>query len=109
MLFRSAVLPEAVRADSFQEEGFLIHARERLKVISLSPTDILSNIVFGSSSDTSLPYSKKMKQMIYRNSYMMPEIAVIDVTVENYFCGSPVNNSLTFAPDMMFGTLEEEN
>ena len=47
--------------------------------------------------------------MIYRNSYMMPEIAVIDVTVENDFCGSPVNNSLTFAPDMMFGTLEEEN
>lgn len=49
------------------------------------------------------------KKMIYRNSYTTPEIAVIDVTVENDFCGSPVNNSLTFSPDMMFGTLEEEN
>ncbi|MDY5407866.1 MAG: hypothetical protein SPG42_06105 [Candidatus Cryptobacteroides sp.] len=47
--------------------------------------------------------------MIYRNSYMMPEIAVIDVTVENDFCGSPVNNSLPFSPDMVFGDLEEEN
>ena len=47
--------------------------------------------------------------MIYRNSYTTPEIAVIDVTVENDFCGSPVKDSLTFAPDMMFGTLEEEN
>ena len=47
--------------------------------------------------------------MIYRNSYTTPEIAVINVTVKNDFCGSPVNNSLTFAPDMMFGTLEEEN
>lgn len=47
--------------------------------------------------------------MIYRNSYTTPEIAVIDVTVESDFCGSPVNNSLTFAPDMMFGTLEEED
>jgi hypothetical protein len=50
-----------------------------------------------------------MKQMIYRNSYMTPEIAVINVTIENDFCGSPTNDSLTFAPDMMFGTLEEEN
>ena len=47
--------------------------------------------------------------MIYRNSYMMPEIAVIDVTVENDFCGSPVKNSLTFSTDMQFGDLEEEN
>ena len=38
---------------------------------------------------------------------MTPEIAVIDVTIENDFCGSPVKDS--FAPDMMFGTLEEEN
>ena len=50
-----------------------------------------------------------MKQMIYRNSYMTPEIAVIDVTVKNDFCGSPVNDSLTFSPDMLFGDLEEEN
>ena len=70
---------------------------------------MLSNIVFGCCSDTSLPYSLKLKQMIYRNSYMMPEIAVIDVTVENDFCGSPVNNSLPFSPDMVFGDLEEEN
>lgn len=55
------------------------------------------------------PVQLKLKQMIYRNSYTTPEIAVIDVTIENDFCGSPVNNSLTFAPDMMFGTLEEEN
>jgi len=40
---------------------------------------------------------------------MMPEIAVIDVTVENDFCGSPVKNSLTFSTDMQFGDLEEEN
>ncbi len=40
---------------------------------------------------------------------MMPEIAVTDVTVENEFCGSPLTNTLTFAPDMMVGTLEEEN
>ena len=51
----------------------------------------------------------KLKQMIYRNSYMMPEIDVIDVTVENDFCGSPVNASLTFSTDMQFGDLEEEN
>ena len=75
----------------------------------MSPKDIVSDIVFGSCSDTSLPYSLKLKQMIYRNSYMMPEIAVIDVTVENDFCGSPVNNSLPFSPDMVFGDLEEEN
>ena len=47
--------------------------------------------------------------MIYRNSYMMPEIDIIDVTVENDFCGSPVNASLTFSTDMQFGDLEEEN
>ena len=75
----------------------------------MSPKDILSNIVFGRCSDTSLPYSLKLKQMIYRNSYMMPEIDVIDVTVENDFCGSPVNASLTFSTDMQFGDLEEEN
>ena len=75
----------------------------------MSPKDIVSNIVFGSCSDTSLPYSLKLKQMIYRNSYMMPEIDVIDVTVENDFCGSPVNASLTFSTDMQFGDLEEEN
>lgn len=40
---------------------------------------------------------------------MMPEIDVIDVTVENDFCGSPVNASLPFSPDMVFGDLEEEN
>lgn len=40
---------------------------------------------------------------------MMPEIAVIDVNVENNFCDSPVNNSLPFSPDMVFGDLEEEN
>ena len=75
----------------------------------MSPKDIVSDIVFGSCSDTSLPYSLKLKQMIYRNSYMMPEIDVIDVTVENDFCGSPVNNSLPFSPDMVFVDLEEEN
>ena len=47
--------------------------------------------------------------MIYRNSYMMPEIAVINVAIKNDFCGSPVNDSLTFSPDMLFGDLEEEN
>lgn len=40
---------------------------------------------------------------------MLPEIDVIDVTVENDFCSSPVNNSLTFSTDMQFGDLEEEN
>lgn len=40
---------------------------------------------------------------------MTPEIAVIDVTIENGFCNSKVNDSLSFSPDMMFGTLEEEN
>ena len=40
---------------------------------------------------------------------MMPEIAVIDVTIENDFCGSQVKDSLTFSPDMLFGDLEEEN
>ena len=77
----------------------------------MSPTDIYIqySLVFGSHSDTSLPFSFELKQMIYRNSYMTPEIAVIDVTIENDFCGSPVKDSLTFAPDMMFGTLEEEN
>ena len=40
---------------------------------------------------------------------MTPEIAVINVTVENDFCGSTVNDSLTFSPDMLFGELEEEN
>lgn len=80
-----------------------------MRTATLATTDILSNIVFGSSSDTSLPYSLKLKQMIYRNSYTTPEIAIIDVTIENGFCDSKVNDSLTFAPDMMFGTLEEEN
>lgn len=80
-----------------------------MRTTTLATTDILSNIVFGSSSDTSLPYSLKLKQMIYRNSYTTPEIAIIDVTIENGFCDSKVNDSLTFAPDMMFGTLEEEN
>lgn len=47
--------------------------------------------------------------MIYRNSYMTPEIAVINVTIKNDFCGSPTNDSLNFAPDMLFGDLEEEN
>ena len=56
-----------------------------------------------------LTICKIIKKMIYRNSYTTPEIAVIDVTIENDFCGSPVNDSLTFSPDMMFGTLEEEN
>ena len=79
------------------------------RTATLATTDILSNIVFGSHSDTSLPYSLKLKQMIYRNSYTTPEIAIIDVTIENGFCNSKVNDSLTFAPDMMFGTLEEEN
>lgn len=40
---------------------------------------------------------------------MTPEIAVINVTIKNDFCSSPVNNSLTFSPDMLFGDLEEEN
>lgn len=79
------------------------------RTATLATTDILSNIVFGSHSDTSLPYSLKLKQMIYRNSYTTPEIAIIDVTIENGFCDSKVKDSLTFAPDMMFGTLEEEN
>ena len=40
---------------------------------------------------------------------MMPEIDVIEVTVENDFCSSQVNASLTFSTDMQFGDLEEEN
>lgn len=40
---------------------------------------------------------------------MTPEIAVINVTIKNDFCCSPVNDSLTFSPDMLFGDLEEEN
>lgn len=81
------------------------------RTATLATTDIYIqySLVFGSHSDTSLPYSLKLKQMIYRNSYTTPEIAIIDVTIENGFCDSKVNDSLTFAPDMMFGTLEEEN
>lgn len=40
---------------------------------------------------------------------MTPEIAVINVTIKNDFCDSPVNDSLTFSPDMLFGDLAEEN